>query len=73
VRAYPRLHRAFYAVMTRNPAVRDMAGRVKDRVRSSAQNRSPSWTPTDDPAVLRRRESAVATRLGLRVTRDGDP
>lgn len=65
VRAYPRLHRAFYAVMTRNPVVRDLTGRVKDRVRSSSQDVAPPYRPTDDAAVLRRRQIAVAARLGV--------
>jgi hypothetical protein len=66
IRAYPRLHAGFYAVITRNPALRNLAGKAKTRVRGAA---SPLARPVfllEDPEVQDRRRTAVAARLGLR-------
>lgn len=63
IRAYPRAHAAFYRVITRNARVRDAVGRVRDGVRASPG--VVDVVPTDPEVVARRREAAVAARLGL--------
>lgn len=70
IRAYPRVYRAFYTVLTRYPPVRDLVGRAKAGVRGGgAASQSPGVV---EPALLRgRREAAVAARLGLADVRRG--
>lgn len=65
IRAYPRVHSAFYTALTRNKTVRDLVGRAKAGVRGGG---APAHAPSvAEPALLRaRREAAVAARLGLR-------
>lgn len=63
IRAYPRAHAAFYRVITRNARVRDAVGRVRDGVRATPGVEHTA--PTDPDVVARRREAAVAVRLGL--------
>jgi hypothetical protein len=65
IRAYPRLHAAFYGVVTRNATVRHLVGRVKNRVRGSSSAQAVGHVLRDDPEVRRLREQAVAARLGL--------
>jgi hypothetical protein len=65
IRAYPRLHAAFYGVVTRNATVRHFVGRVKNRVRGSSSAESAGPVLRDDPEVRTLREQAVAARLGL--------
>lgn len=64
IRAYPRVHSAFYTALTRNKAVRDLVGRAKARVRGGGVAAYAS--SGEEPPLLRaRREAAVARRLGL--------
>jgi hypothetical protein len=65
IRAYPRLHAAFYGVVTRNSTVRHLVGRVKNRVRGRSSVGAVGPVLRDDPEVRRLREQAVAARLGL--------
>jgi hypothetical protein len=65
IRAYPRLHAAFYGVVRRNAAVRSLVGRVKNGVRGSSSAYAVGHVLRDDPEVRRLREQAVAARLGL--------
>lgn len=65
VRAYPRLHRAFYATITRSARVRDLVGRAKDGVRTSGGRAMEMPLPAEEPEILARRFPAVAARLGL--------
>jgi hypothetical protein len=66
IRAYPRLHSAFYAAVTRNARVRDLAGRAKDRVRDSSRaDDLEAVLPPEEPRVAARRVQAVAARLGI--------
>lgn len=66
IRAHPRLHSAFYAVVTRHPRLRELAGRAKDGVRGSFKAEAqPATGFEDEPAVLARRRQGVAARLGL--------
>lgn len=65
IRAYPRLHSAFYTAVTRNPAVRDLVGRAKDQVRGSRTEQGPAPLAAAEPEVEARRRAAVARRLGL--------
>lgn len=64
IRAYPRLHAAFYTVITRNPALRELAGRAKARVRGTPPP-GAEMLPPDDHAVAQRRLASLAVRLGL--------
>jgi hypothetical protein len=65
IRAYPRLHAAFYGVVTRNASVRHVVGRVKNRVRGAQTGRGSAPLATVEPEVETRRRAAVARRLGL--------
>lgn len=66
IRAHPRLHSAFYAAVTRNPRVRELVGRAKDRVRASSDGPAHLLeVPEEEPVVLARRHLGVAARLGL--------
>lgn len=65
IRAHPRLHSAFYAVITRNATVRDVAGRLKNRVRGAGHVPLVQPAAVDDPEVTARRHASVAARLGL--------
>lgn len=65
IRAYPRLHSAFYTVVTRNAAARDLLGRVKDQVRGARPERFLTARAAEEPEVQARRREAVARRLGL--------
>jgi hypothetical protein len=65
IRAYPRLHSAFYAAVTRNPWIRGVAGRAKDRVRGSAAPAGGAPLPLEEPEVRARRAAAVTARLKL--------
>jgi hypothetical protein len=65
VRAYPRLHAAFYAAVTRNPWIRGVAGRAKDRVRGSAAPAGSAVLPLEEEEVRARRAAAVTARLKL--------
>ena len=65
IRAYPQLHRAFYSLVVRSPALRAAAGRAKDSVRVAAGGTAVEPAPTDEPDVVRRRLQATAARLGL--------
>lgn len=65
IRAYPRVHSAFYTALTRNKVVRDLVGRAKAGVRGGGAPAHAS--SAEEPALLRgRREAAIAARLGLR-------
>jgi hypothetical protein len=65
IRAYPRLHNAFYTAVTRNPALRHLAGRARDRVRGAEAGRGAAPVAGQEPEVEARRRAAVAHRLGL--------
>lgn len=67
IRSYPRLHRGFYVLITRNPVVRDLAGRVKDRVRGSGDTPTAEAVPAEPADLQARRLAGVAARLGLRT------
>jgi hypothetical protein len=64
VRAYPRLHDAFYRTVNRSPRLRSWAGRTKDRVRGVPGGERRPRTQ-QEPEVVAARRAAVATRLGL--------
>lgn len=66
IRARPRAHRAFYVAVTRVPAVRDLAGRLKDRVRGRGAEAVTPPPALEDDAVRLRHDAAVAARLGFR-------
>jgi hypothetical protein len=65
IRAYPRAYDLFYRALTRSPRARALAGRAKDRVRTSTVTSKAAAEPQDDPAVVMARERAAARRLGL--------
>lgn len=66
IRAYPRLYAAFYNLLTRSPAVRELVGRAKAGVRGGGGEGATSRTVSEPPLLRARREAAVAHRLGLR-------
>ncbi|GAC1441632.1 MAG: hypothetical protein NVS3B26_11540 [Mycobacteriales bacterium] len=65
IRAYPRLHAAFYSAIARNEGVRLAAGRVKNSVRGVGDIRAAVPLRLDDAGVAEARAAAVARRLGL--------
>jgi hypothetical protein len=66
IRAYPKLYNAFYTAVTHNAPLRNLAGRVKERLRASYSAYEGSRVlPTEEPQVAERRAQAVAARLGI--------
>ncbi len=65
IRAYPRLHAAFYSAIARNERVRLLAGRAKNSVRGVGDIRAGGPTRLDDAGVAEARTAALARRLGL--------
>jgi hypothetical protein len=66
VRAHPRLYIAFYGAINRSPRLRDVAGRLRLRVRGRAGGAGVS-RPVDPTRAADRVRRATAVRLGLPV------